>query len=588
MWKPHEWGLTLKMQIHNMGDEFINAAWVRLGGINMPLESELALPHGAGFIVPLSGIEEGKCVKLHYPVFASMQWLDLFDENRGVYLGVCDELPRSKIFSAGIGDGAPFMEIRFSDLQLEPQERYEFPELHFMAHKGDWRVGSAHYKDWFDRVFKKPAVPGWCFDLPAWAWALCKQQYAEKPDIVFSQLSDHLKGFAELGIPTLQISGYLEKGHDALFPDYKADPCMGGECGLRSGIQAIQSVGGRLSLYTNARVADPDSSIGACEGWKEWCVSGLSQNHLKRMNDELRFGVQNPALHPTDWDKEGICYKEKYGQVEFAIMCPSCNQWRKLFVSKLIDLVSRYRPDGIYIDQICGAWGLSCYNQNHEHKRPCDAWCGYTDLLGELRTAVKKIVPDIYLATEGVNDILGIGIDIFQAHNWDFRFGLPKCAEPAPEIFISTLPQYLLYLGPVYKNDVRELRRAFAYGRGFDIAIEDLSACDGEFVKELDFAVSSRHLLCPGLLSAAPRPVPADAGVRCFLFILPDGRPVVLGSVLDANETDSSGVMLPPLKEFSDFRVRVLTPHGEKIMQWDGKNGIAIDRSEGMWMILRA
>jgi hypothetical protein len=582
-WKPHEWGFELKAAVKNTGVGIIHSVRFRLDGLNMPVDSIFALPHGAGFIVPLSDLAPQEDIKLHYPVFCSMQWLDVFTCSHGIYMGVCDETPRSKIFAAGMNMGSPYMEVRFADLQIKPHEAYALPPMRLMAHEGDWRTGAGNYRNWFESVFTKPAVPEWCLESPAWAWALCKQQYAETPVLRFNQLPEHGGSFAGHGISTLQISGYMENGHDTMFPDYGAGDCMGGQEGLRAAVNQIHGNGGRLALYTNGRLADPASGIGKQPGWADWCVTGLSPEQLEKMNAELRFGARNPDLHAETWDVRGIRYKEKYGQVTFAVMCPSSRPWREHYIRKVVDLARICHPDGIYLDQVCGAWGLSCYGSGHDHARPCDAWCGYVKLLGDLRTEMREIAPGAYLATEGVNDILGINIDIFQAHDWGFRFGLPKSAKPSPDIFISTHPDYLLFLGPVFKNDVIELRRAFAYGRGLDIAIENIEECDKAFVEELDFVMKSRHMTCPGLLAATPQPVPVCEGICCFLFMLPDGNPVVLGSVLGNMPDVQQDIRLPILPEFSGRQARVFTPGREMLV--DADMGIVIDGSAGLWMI---
>lgn len=583
-WKALDWGLELRVSLDNAYGGIVHAAWVRFGGLRMPPDSLFALPHGAGFTVPLSGLAADECVKLHFPVFCSMQWLDICAEDEGVYLGVCDGSPRSKILSVGRERGEPFMEVRFPGLQLLPGERFELPPLQLMAHDGDWRAGAARYGEWFGSVFEKPEAPGWCRELPAWAWAICKKQHAETPDRTFGQLPGHRSAFAAHGVQTMQISGYMEKGHDALFPDYEAGPCMGGEEGLRDCIGRIHAEGGKLALYTNGRLADPASSISGREGWKGWCVSGQSPEQLRSMNDELRFGAANESLHPADWDAEGTRYKERYGEVEFAVMCPSSAQWREFYIGKLADLAQRYKPDGIYLDQVCGAWGLACHGAVHDHARPCDAWCGYMDLLEELRETLRSSVPGIYIATEGVNDMLGVHIDIFQAHNWGFRFGLPKCAEPSPDIFITAHPDYLLYLGPVFRNDLRELRRAFAYGRGFDIAIDDIGLCEDGFLRELDFAVESRRLLCPGILSAVPRPVRCGREIRCFVYELPGNKHVVLGS--NIGKDDLREIWIPAMPEFSSRRVRVSTPRGGREFVCGGAGEVVIEGDAGMWVIV--
>lgn len=582
LWKIKDWGFELSTEVINLGNGIVHSVWNRFTGFEMIKEGTFAIPHGAGFTVPVSELTENQNIRLHYPVYCSMQWMDLYDSNNGFYIGTCDKHARSKFFISGRDNGMPYMEVCFPDICLKPQDSYILPALQIMAHKGDWRKGAAQYRQWFESTFIKPDSPDWCKRMPIWAWASCKGHYAHEPDMKYDRLPEHASQFFDLSIPVLQVSGYLNDGHDSTYPEYKASPAMGGEETLRKSSDKIHSQGGRLALYTNGRIVNPESSIINGSNWDQWCVTGLTLDHIAQLHSEYRYNDINTVLKKTDWDPDGTKLKEKYGNVDFAVMCPSSPGWRELFTEELVNLAKKYNLDGIYIDQVCGAWGLVCYSDMHTHKRPCDAWSGYTEFMSELRSQLLEVNSDTYIATEGVNDIIGLNIDLFQAHNWDFGIGLHGKGMPTPEIFITTLPNYLLYMGPVFINDYKELRRSFIYGRGIDIAIKELSECENDFIKELQFVMETRLKQCPQLLQAVPQPMINEERVKCFLYEISDSRNIILGASLDKGGTRDE-VYIPGLIRFSNHSLRVDTPNGMEEGRCDVSGGFRIPKGSTIW-----
>jgi hypothetical protein len=312
---------------------------------------------------------------------------------------------------------------------------------------------------------EKPRIPEWVLRKPHWAWMGVTGQFARKPERTYDDLLRQSDIAAGHGIDVLQVGGWLENGHDARYPDYVAGDSLGGEEGLVCAVREIHARGRRIALYTNGRIADPDSSLGSIPGWQSWPVRGLTRDHTGRMQ-KLHANFDVPVPRGESWDPEGSIAKEHYG-IDFAVMCPSCKEWRDHFIGKIAYLAEKYEVDGVYLDQVCGCWSLPCYADGHDHERPSESWSGYAVLLRELRARLREINPEIYMSTEGVGDVFSGYFDMLQGHmDWDTQVG--DKSTPMPELFRYTLPWLVVCSGPVYNHRPDLLKLAHVVGSGYD------------------------------------------------------------------------------------------------------------------------
>lgn len=423
------------------------------------------LPVNNGWLLPYDSLELDEALTWNYPIFGSMQWVDFGNEDEGIYIGCHDRVPLIKLMTAGKRQGKGNIGVRFSDMRLRPGESVELPPLVIAPHFGDWRVGARIYSDWAMTWMERPDIPEWVLRKPHWAWMGLKGQFASKPDRTYADLPKEAVEASAHGINVLQVGGWLEHGHDTRYPDYVAGESLGGESGLIEAVHDIHACGGRIALYTNGRIVDPESSLGHISGWQKWAVHGLTREHTSRMQRlHANFDLEVPD--PQQWDEAGVIAKEKYG-IDFAVMCPSCAEWRSLFVDRLCDLAEKYDVDGIYVDQVCGCWSYPCYADGHDHRFPYESWAGYVDMLRELRRRLRAINPEIYLSTEGVGDIFGQFFDMLQGHNdWDSQVG--QKALPMPELFRYTFPWLVVCTGPLDYRSPDFLKLAHLVGSGFD------------------------------------------------------------------------------------------------------------------------
>ncbi len=441
-----ETGCSWKIHLTNDDQKTVQGLEFRLRGpFLFASEPRFTYPYCAGWSIPFSGIRSKSGLTLQYPVKAAMQWTSLFAGGRGVYLGVHDEIPFYKELTWSVEQGKPTVRIRFRDLQLVSKQSITLPETYLALHDDGWRGGARIYRAWARGHIATPSVPRWYEERPSWAWVGLKDQYAEKVMHRTEDLPNVSSQAAAAGLDLIQLTAYTEDGHDTLYPDYVPGEHLGGVEGLRQAVQAIHAAGRRISMYVNGRIVDPASSLDV-EKRGSWAVRAES-------------GA--PPLSET------------YGKVTFDVMCPGAPQWREHFAEKLVYLVRTFDIDGIYIDQVCGARSYPCYAYDHDHELPCLAWSCYRTFMGELREQLLKIKPGLFLATEGVNDLLGQHFDSMQSHN-DWPVAGVDDVQPLHDLYLYTFPEHLFNVGCITEQETGGyyLKLTHLTGSGCDFGVQ--------------------------------------------------------------------------------------------------------------------
>ncbi len=441
------------------------------------------------------------------------------------------------------------------------------PPFYMGVHAGDWQVGAAWYRCWLEQVIDRLAPPDWLRRHPAWCWTGLKEQYASVPDGAYADLPSISESFADIGFACIQVTSWLEDGHDTRYPDFVAGPSLGGEGALIEAVDKVHESGRFVSLYTNGRIFDPLSpAAGSFPEWPSWAVQApAGRGYVEAQGQEVR-GV-TVDMPPQAWDPHGRCAKESYGAVNFAVMCPSAPAWQGLLVEKLTYLATNYGIDGIYIDQVLGAECVPCYADNHGHHKPNEAWIGYRKLMRQVNVHVKRARPQAYLATEGISDILGQYFDIVQSHQ-DWRGVAPAEAFPMPELTRHVMPWLIQAAGPIQENDFYHLRLAHVTGSGLDIACRSIDP-SSVFANRLRRLADWRQRLGPVFLAAEP--------LYCWVEGFPDHRAIALYANHQAviYTCDLVGTKREKL-----LRLAVAVPAGSwEVSMWETQDG-ARPRSE--------
>jgi hypothetical protein len=451
-------GCTWRARITNKSQEIVDGLTYTLHGpFDFEPDVRFTYPYCAGWSIPYASISPGKPLRLHYPLRAAMQWTSLTSDRKGIYIGAHDEVPFYKELVWGVDEDDPSFQIHFPDLMLRSGESIFLPAVHLALHDDDWRGGSQIYRSWASEHIATPTIPEWYEKRPSWAWVGLKEQFADTFLHTIDELPDVSEQVSAAGLKLTQLTAYTEDGHDTQFPDYIPGDSFGGVEGLQNAVEQIHAARKKISIYVNGRVVDPASSLDT-EDREAWVV---------------RTTPDAPPLTET------------YGKVTFDVMCPGAAEWRTLFKEQLTYLVETFDINGIYIDQICAARSHPCYASQHDHERPCLAWARYRPFLQELREDLLSIKPDLFLATEGVNDIFGQYFDSMQSHN-DWPVEGVDGVEPIHDLYLYTFPGHLFNVGCITGESAGSyyLHLAHLCGSGCDFGIRDWDDLSAEFYKK--------------------------------------------------------------------------------------------------------
>lgn len=521
-------GWTCTLHITSRGGVPIESATLTPFGA-IPAERcdalRLAVPHNAGWIVPMARMQPGRRLVLNYPIHASMQWTDLLFGDIGAYFACHDRELYLKQLAIERGPAGASVVWRYSDLLIRRDETLTLPPFVIAGHAGGWFAAARRYGAWARTWMRDPDPPEWFARRPGWHWFGLKGQYREPAHVRYVDVADETRPLWSAIELSAQVAGWMRNGHDTNYPDYEAGGDLGTEEELVAAVAAVRREGRRLALYTNGRIIDPDSRFASKDGWQDDCVvlapcaraaaeatSGTFTGEALKPELLCKRGRQSHA-----WDRGGTLAKEQYFSVVFAIGCPSSPRWRVHLIARLLRIVRAYRPDGMYIDQVCGCSSLPCYATTHGHERPALAWRGCLALLAELRRAVKDEQPDCYLATEGVGDVFGQYFDALQAHN-DWTHQVLSIGIDTPELFRAAFPNRLVMIGPVMKGDTFYPRLAHVLGAGLDIAQTTLADGTDEYLALLRRGLALRERHDALIRGAEPERDVASAtpGVRVF------------------------------------------------------------------------
>jgi hypothetical protein len=518
--------LHVGVSVTNNGDTPVSSvAFTPLAAIPAATGEQLqaAIPHNAGWIVPLARLPVGQRIHVTYPTHLSMQWVDLFGEAFGLYLACYDSQPYLKHLVIERRDASYAVLWRYTDLHLQTGQSISLPPFVITGHDGNWWAGAERYRAWIRSWLTDATPPAWMTECPAWFWSSLKPQRAPRPTRAYRDVATVSRQVnAVVNVPQ-QVAAWMRNGHDTNFPDFEADEAMGGEEGLAAAIAQVQQDGLRVSLYTNARLVDPDSHFGRQAQWQDQCVHlpPCAQDTARMVSDT--FTRRPPATDHADaqeawsWDHDAIVAKEQYGSVVFGVACPSSPRWREHYAERIERIVARFRPNGVYFDQVCGAGALPCYSSQHDHEHPALAWRGYRTLMRALREIVQRHRTDAYVAVEGIGDIIGESIDVFQAHN-DWDEPMLSIGTDTPELFRVAFPRRLILIGPTYEPHTRYLRLGHAVAAGFDLTHRAVREPDSVQAQLAARVVALRRALDRFRRSGVPTPTvrATTPGVRVF------------------------------------------------------------------------
>ena len=315
-------------------------------------------------------VEPGAAYQGTYPsCMGTMQFAAFYNRGLGLYIGAHDPQANHKVLGMKAEkDGAEFKFTNYPAIPEKGGGTYKIPfEAAVGVFAGDYFEAAQIYSKFTETapwskagpVSKRP-IPQWVKDTDLWL----RLHYGPEKNVPV--LKDALKYF---DVPTsIHWYQWHQIPYDTLYPEYF--PPLDG---FAEAVKELQdSTGTHVMPYINGRLCDPNS--------KTW-------------NDEQ--GSKSAARQ-----ENGEPYTEVYGsKVPLNVMCPYTDQWQDKIAGLVERLMKECGVHGVYIDQICAAHAVRCFNPDHGH--PIGGghfWVdGYRKLLEKVR---EKLPKDRMITTE--------------------------------------------------------------------------------------------------------------------------------------------------------------------------------------------
>ena len=380
--------------------------------------------------------------------FLTMPWIAV-DTGAGTwYAAVHDAKERIKRIGVKWHYRAKEADVRFRHpVSVRAGGRWDIPETAFEKMRGDWHGAAKRYRAWFDSAHPavRSSVPDWTRDLTGWLLVIMKQQNEELmwPYTDIPRICDVAE---RSGLNSIGLFGWTVGGHDHLYPDYDADPKMGGAEALKAGIAEAHRRGIRVCIYANGQL----QQIGATKFWGE---------HGERIAVLKRDGT--PYIQTYHKYKDIPIY-------QFAIGCLYGEAWHDRMLS-LARQARGFGADAILYDQLGVTTPFECWGDGHGHPVPWHSHCE------ERPGFVRRIVGEMHaedgefaVFTEGLHDALLDTIGMFHACQPSAFMGDVNAlrsartsahakSEPFPELFLYTFPE----LVTTTRNPTPMARRSF-------------------------------------------------------------------------------------------------------------------------------
>jgi hypothetical protein len=395
-----------------------------------------------------------------YPSIMSMQYMVLHNKARAFYLGCYSTGASTMTFNAkALGRSA--LGLSINHFPFLKNGKWQSPECGISLLKGDWHSAADLYASHMRDKFNSPDNPAW-MRAGTTGWngfvQIFMRKEGEEPTFRYQDLPSVYKRIQETGMDTLHVAGWNYNGFDTYYPDYDIDPLLGSEEELRNAIKKINAMGGRVILYTNGRLIDPNSGFYKKGGDECVCIG-----------------------------KDGNPYIERYNtSADFRVACPACDEYGTYLSIQTRKIAEDFGANAIQIDQISCNHADFCYDTTHSHPTPASNFLtGVDKELKQIRRTHKEINPEFFTWCEGCHERFGQYYDVNQGHGEGPTWQL---GESIPEQFSYTYPDRWV---TGESSDIQQLCHTFVQGKPFDLPISSVDS--EEYVRLLKDFIKIRR-----------------------------------------------------------------------------------------------
>jgi hypothetical protein len=428
---------------------------------------------------PAARTRGARAYQMTYPWPASMQWFTLNNGLEGIYIGSHDKTLMTTTLNVMAHGEAGLSACMVKYPFVRPGESWTSEPVVIRLYSGDWHVAARGYRTWADSWIPKVKPPTWVQNLNGWIIPNLKAQNGSRYRGVYGDLPKYYRDAHAVGIDMVSIYGWEKQGFDNLYPEYDADPGMGGEAGLKSAIAEINKAGGHTLVYTQGQLIDPATEFYR-KGGQRMTAKDIWGYEYREM---YGGGGQGTLLNVQ---------RNKY----FGVACPLAKGWYEQLV-KQFEMVKGYGAKSLIYDQLGGRPPYICYDPNHDHSKPSmAAGPGKIRNFRLLHELIKSHDPDFGFVNELVVDCYLGYVDITQPVGYGFV--------PGPESFGAmykyTFPEHIVTNRTGGTDPKTAFAFAFSLGWRFDAMMRDTNdATVGPFLKRMsDIRTEFADLLLTG------------------------------------------------------------------------------------------
>jgi hypothetical protein len=386
-----------------------------------------------------------------YPFPLSMSWLGIQSGDNLLYMARYDEEFRTCSFAVGTSPrNTPAVLIpSISHYPVtEKGEKITCGKGVIALLEGTWKTGADLYRKCADNWYNPQKPVEWVKSMTGWQRVILKHQFGK----IFFKYKDLLQLYLngkKYGLDTLIVFGWWKGRFDNGYPIYEPDEALGGAEELKSVINQIQQLGGRVILYNNGVLIDVKTDFYKNEGYQ------YTKKNID--GEEYREYYQ--------FSNNGMMLKT-FGYKAFSSACHGTEGWKnKLIENAKIKL--EFNPDSIFFDQLGGHLPRFCFDATHKHKNRCDMDAVYKK---ENVEAIREILPEgKCIGTENVLDALAPYFDYCHGclGTWFDEFNFPSMYRYVfPETIITNR---LIHDEKTFYQ--HHLAFAFVNGLRFDVSV---------------------------------------------------------------------------------------------------------------------
>ncbi len=411
---------------------------------------------------------EKRTYVLTYIGWASMPWLDLYDENGGLYLASYDPSFEQIDLETWPDRAGRTMTLDIRTLAFtEPKQRWKSQTFAVGIHSGDWHWAADTYRGWAKQNHRP-------FAGPSWVRETCDGWFGTGGPVRYETYPRMLEDARWLGLDYLQIwSEMLEnvgpnKQRKGYYAFLLPDPDRGGEAAIETAIKQVRAAGGHIGFYHNVWTWDAEMEQ-SLEQWKEHIPPDVK---VPRWWGEFR----RCASVFSDGSRRAGNFLNGY-----AGMCQAAEKYQNYVISWVVDrYVKRYGADAWYFDSMpvtMFAASRVCFSDEHGPRQPHGVGRGCLQMMQRVYEAARPHV-NLAMTSETVSDALMQ----YNSHALGIEMVGGITPYPKPEIYTYTFPEHAIFSGSCNNQlGLREyypdeepsstlgMKRVFLMGYRFDV-----------------------------------------------------------------------------------------------------------------------